>query len=327
MNTSEQLFLLLAEELNFTRAAERAFISQQGLSDHIRRLEKHYGTALLTRRPRVALTPAGAAVQKKLLAELYLEKDLQGRLKEIQSGAVGSICFGINSTRAQTVIPSIFKDYHARYPNVQVELVLDETNNMLRLLEQGRLDCCLGVNPILTSPQCAQRVGDEKLYLIAAASYLRQYLDFDPDRRTDRHLELCDFSGLPVAGNNSGSTTHSYLNSYLEMKGVSVKKLFASSDYNVLTQLCRTGDIAAFLPQFFLPGALSGNAVLPQERRLYALPLNEMGAPLHVSLIYNDTADPPQFIRGFRACVQEHLQRQYAKLARLEQEQRAYILP
>ena len=74
MNTSEQLFLLLAEELNFTRAAERAFISQQGLSDHIRRLEKHYGTALLTRRPRVALTPAGAAVQKSCWQSCILRR-------------------------------------------------------------------------------------------------------------------------------------------------------------------------------------------------------------------------------------------------------------
>ena len=240
---------------------------------------------------------------------------------------MGSICFGINSTRAQTLIPSIFKDYHARYPNVQVELVLDETNNMLRLLEQGRLDCCLGVNPVLTAPQCARRAGDEKLYLIASFSYLRQYLNFDPNHSGDRQLELYDFSGLPVAWNNSGSTTHSYLNSYLEMKGIGVKKFFASSDYTVLTQLCRMGDTAAFLPQFFLPGALRGNTGLPREKQLYALPLNEMGTPLHVSLIYNDTADPPLFIRGFRACAEEHLRRQYAKLSRLEQEQCAYILP
>ena len=42
MTNSEKLFLILAEELNFRRAAARAFLSQQGLSDHIRRLEGGY---------------------------------------------------------------------------------------------------------------------------------------------------------------------------------------------------------------------------------------------------------------------------------------------
>ena len=40
MTTSEKLFLVLAEELNFNRAAKKSFISQQALSDHIKRLEQ-----------------------------------------------------------------------------------------------------------------------------------------------------------------------------------------------------------------------------------------------------------------------------------------------
>ena len=40
MTTNQQMFLYAVEEMNFTRAAERAFVTQQCLSDHIRRLEK-----------------------------------------------------------------------------------------------------------------------------------------------------------------------------------------------------------------------------------------------------------------------------------------------
>ena len=55
MTNSEIAFMALAEELNFTRAAERIFMSQQGLSDHIKRLEAEYDTQLVTRRPEVTL--------------------------------------------------------------------------------------------------------------------------------------------------------------------------------------------------------------------------------------------------------------------------------
>ena len=44
MTTNQQMFLLAAEELSFTRAAARAYVSQQCLSDHIRRLEEYLQT-------------------------------------------------------------------------------------------------------------------------------------------------------------------------------------------------------------------------------------------------------------------------------------------
>ena len=46
-----EMFLLAAEELNFSRAAERAFVTPQCLSDHIKRLEAHHHVTLFRRRP------------------------------------------------------------------------------------------------------------------------------------------------------------------------------------------------------------------------------------------------------------------------------------
>ena len=61
MNISLEYFLAVAEEESISRAAERVMVSQQDMSNHIRRLEKQYGL-LFERRPRFALTPAGEAV-------------------------------------------------------------------------------------------------------------------------------------------------------------------------------------------------------------------------------------------------------------------------
>ena len=58
MNISLEYFLAVAEEESISRAAERVMVSQQDMSNHIRRLEKQYGL-LFERRPRFALTPAG----------------------------------------------------------------------------------------------------------------------------------------------------------------------------------------------------------------------------------------------------------------------------
>lgn len=54
-------FIVTAEELNISKAAERLFISQQALSSQIGQLEQHYGVKLFERRPNLALTYAAAA--------------------------------------------------------------------------------------------------------------------------------------------------------------------------------------------------------------------------------------------------------------------------
>ena len=60
---SLRYFLVLAQELNFTRAAARIGIAQPALSARMRRLEAELGTALLVRNTRnVVLTTAGAAL-------------------------------------------------------------------------------------------------------------------------------------------------------------------------------------------------------------------------------------------------------------------------
>lgn len=55
-------FSELAKDLHMTRTANRLFISQQTLSNHIQRLEDYYGTKLFYRKPSLSLTTAGEFV-------------------------------------------------------------------------------------------------------------------------------------------------------------------------------------------------------------------------------------------------------------------------
>ncbi len=59
-------FLALTSELNFTRAAKRCGVSQPSLTNAINALERQLGGALFRRRPRVALTALGSAMQPYL---------------------------------------------------------------------------------------------------------------------------------------------------------------------------------------------------------------------------------------------------------------------
>ena len=102
MTNGELAFLALAEEMNFTRAAEKIFMSQQGLSDHIRRLEKEYDTVLVNRKPKVSLTDSGQILYYSLIKKRSLEEDAKRQIHEIDTGESGEIKIGITSPRHQS---------------------------------------------------------------------------------------------------------------------------------------------------------------------------------------------------------------------------------
>lgn len=74
----------LAKDLHMTRTAERLFISQQTLSNHIARLESYYGATLFYRKPRLMLTPAGEYVLSSANTILKEESNLKDILFDVE---------------------------------------------------------------------------------------------------------------------------------------------------------------------------------------------------------------------------------------------------
>ena len=146
MNTGYEMFLLVCEEMSFSGAARRAFVTQQCLSDHIRRLEERVGVRLFERRPRLQLTPAGQTLRASLLQMQALEEELNTRLGQYNAGLRGEVRLGINSGRASVLLPRVFPAFHARFPHVKLFVVNRETREMEKMLREGELDLFLGLN-------------------------------------------------------------------------------------------------------------------------------------------------------------------------------------
>jgi DNA-binding transcriptional LysR family regulator len=88
-NRSLYCFVVAAEELNFTRAAEKLFMTQQALSSHIKKLEQQYDAVLFERRPRLCLTPAGHHLLSYAKNTIQNERSLIKYLQDDRKNSIG----------------------------------------------------------------------------------------------------------------------------------------------------------------------------------------------------------------------------------------------
>jgi DNA-binding transcriptional LysR family regulator len=144
-------FVAVAEELHFTRAAERLGIKQPPLSCQIRQLERELGTSLFHRLTRgVELTETGTL----LLDEARRILDQVERIKaEVQSrarGETGCIHLGFAcATCFQPLVPGIIRSHRERYPGVLVSPEQRNTPLLVAGLRSGEIDVAFVRPPII----------------------------------------------------------------------------------------------------------------------------------------------------------------------------------
>lgn len=135
-------FVAVAEELHFTRAAERLHIGQPPLSQQIQALEQELGAALFTRsKRRVALTDAGRHLLVRAREILDAAAKVGGEVQRVARGEVGELRIGFTSTVPLTpILPAIVQSYRQHYPHVTLQLREMYTDDQFDALRQDQLD-------------------------------------------------------------------------------------------------------------------------------------------------------------------------------------------
>jgi DNA-binding transcriptional LysR family regulator len=132
-------FLAVAETHSFTQAAGRLGISQPTVSQHVRKLEDAAGRRLITRDTRgVLLTDNGDAMagfaRTILAAHAVAESYFRG------SAMKGRLRFGAADDLAITQLPRILRHFRQLYPNINLELTVNQSARLHRRLLAGQLD-------------------------------------------------------------------------------------------------------------------------------------------------------------------------------------------
>ncbi|WP_436327480.1 multidrug efflux pump transcriptional activator SxtR [Acinetobacter baumannii] len=142
-------FLAVAEEKNFTKAAQRLNMSQPPLSMQIRDLEEELGADLFIRSPHgVELTEAGLAFLNAIQPVQQRVEDAANLVKQVANGEVGQLRLGFTGTSMlNPLIPKCVRYFQQQYPKVNLKLEEANTLLLIDLLLEDRLDVAIIRSP------------------------------------------------------------------------------------------------------------------------------------------------------------------------------------
>ncbi|HTZ85946.1 MAG TPA: LysR family transcriptional regulator [Solirubrobacteraceae bacterium] len=137
-------FVAIAEERSFTRAAERLWVAQPGLSTQIRRLERELGVRLFERHTRgVDLTSAGELFLDRARAALAAAEVARCTGGDLQSGVLGNVRLGLCTAPRWQGSSSLLDAFARSRPAVEVSVLEAYGGALARELRDGRLDAVL----------------------------------------------------------------------------------------------------------------------------------------------------------------------------------------
>jgi DNA-binding transcriptional LysR family regulator len=206
-------FLAVAEELSFTKAAEKLFISQPPLSRQIAELEEEIQARLFTRNnKKVALTEAGKYFKNEVTALFQNLEGITAKTKKIAENVSGEFRIAYISSIYSAVISDLIKHLKEQFPYVNFKLFEVSTTKQISALEQGKIDLGIIRSPV-KSPKIKSQLWFQDGFSVVYNKNLIQiksekdipdlkeetFVFFNKDYAPHYHevlLELCAFYGF-----------------------------------------------------------------------------------------------------------------------------------
>ncbi len=137
-------FVAVAEELHFSKAAQKLHISQPPLSQQIMALEAHIGTPLFIRTKRcVQLTDAGRVLLSSAKRILMDVAETGRRIQDASTGEIGELRIGVNySSPLNPVFSRIIRSYKSAYPKIKISLIENSSPKQEISLHENLIDVC-----------------------------------------------------------------------------------------------------------------------------------------------------------------------------------------
>ena len=133
-------FIAVANNSNFTKAAEEMFMTQSSISKIIKSLEEELATQLFYRSPNIELTDSGKELYTQSIHIISLIDSIPAEIESVVELKKGEIKIGIPPIIGASFFPKIIGEFKSTYPNIDIILIEVGSKRIEEMLEKAELD-------------------------------------------------------------------------------------------------------------------------------------------------------------------------------------------
>ncbi len=236
MDFRDRVFLAVAENLSFSKAAEELFISQPAVTKHIKELESKLKSTLFDRKGnRIYLTKAGKVNYEYLKKIKQQYAELEFELGRLNNTFKGSLRIGASSTISQYLIPETLAAFYKRYPKIDLHLLSGNSHEIQQKLLSEEIDIALiEGSSSLKELKYSEFLDDEIVVVTGSNSVYAK----------KRQIAIADLENIPMVLRERGSGTLEVIRKLLGENNINLE------DLNIVIHLGSTEAIKNFLINF-----------------------------------------------------------------------------
>jgi LysR family transcriptional regulator for metE and metH len=212
-----KLIKAIAEEGTITKAIDKLHLTQSALSHQLREAEDQLGTKIFNRQAKkMVLTKAGEKLYETAVEVLEKLSKAEVQIKKMVFGESGEIKLSAECYTSYHWLPSVMKQFHYLYPNVELQMVMSATHYPLQKLISGELDLAITSDPVKdTKIQYIELFQDEMVAVVPSGHSWTEKKFVKPEDFATENLII---HSLPL----ETVTVHQF---FLKPAGVSPKKI------------------------------------------------------------------------------------------------------
>ncbi|PHQ29258.1 hydrogen peroxide-inducible genes activator [Leeuwenhoekiella nanhaiensis] len=179
--TQLKYVLAVAENQNFTKAAEKTFVTQPTLSMQIQKLEDELDVLIFDRSKKpIELTDVGQKIVQQA-RNIVNEANRISDIVDQQKGYIGGeFKLGVIPTVMPTLLPMFLRNFIKKYPKVKLKIEELPTETIIERLEEGHLDAAIAATPLML-----QNIKERPLYYEPFVAYMPENRELEVNEKID----------------------------------------------------------------------------------------------------------------------------------------------
>ena len=210
-----QIFMAIADTGSFSKGGEAVSLAQSTASQHIRSLEEELGARLFDRSvSRVTLTEAGRLFYEYAARICGQCGEAVAAVRRFQGLEQATLRVGASTIPAACLIPDMLGSFTAARPGVRLEVVQGDTREVIRLLQDEKIELAVVGGQFYADTICYEEVGTERIVLTAL-----------PGRSPGLMVTIQQLQEMPLLMREPGSGTRLAVDDALQKGGLDLSSL------------------------------------------------------------------------------------------------------